>query len=276
MPPNRANSIRLQRSADLFAMAVICGALSLAPAWARVTSDPTTEHDQCVAQAEADPEAALARARQWSNSGGGFDADHCAAMALFDMNHYADAAAAFDKLARGMETSGLADQAAIYDQAGQAWLLANRPRAAKADLDAALRLTPNDPDLLIDRAESLAAAKDYWSAIDDLNRASDIAPNRAEIYAYRAAAYRALEALPLARQDIDRNLKLAPNNPVGLLERGNIERIQGDVAGARRDWVSVTRIAPDSAAATAAENNLARLGKIREDVAPHKAASGPS
>ena len=133
-----------------------------------------------MAQAETDPEAALARARQWSNSGGGFDADHCAAMALFDMNHYAEAAAAFDKLARSMEKSGLADQAAIYDQAGQAWLLANRPRAAKADLDAALRLTPKDPDLLVDRAEALAAAKDYWSAIDDLNRASDIAPKKPE------------------------------------------------------------------------------------------------
>jgi tetratricopeptide (TPR) repeat protein len=249
--------------------------LSFAPAFGRITSDPTSEHDQCVAEAETDPQAALARARQWSNAGGGFDADHCMAMALFDMNHYADAAVAFEKLAHGMENSGLSDQAAIYDQAGQAWLLANRPRAAKADLDVALRLTPNDPDLLIDRAEMLAAAKDYWSAIDDLNRASDLAPKKPEIYAYRAAAYRAVEALPLARQDIDRNLKLAPNNPVGLLERGNIERLQGDIAGAQRDWASVTRIAPDSAAATAAENNLARLGKIRENAAPHK-AKGPS
>lgn len=270
MQPSQANNIRLPPGAARFVLAFICAAVTLTPAAARITSDPTTEHDQCVAQAETDPEAALARARQWSNSGGGFDADHCAAMALFDLNHYAEAAAAFEKLAHGMGSSGLADQAAIYDQAGQAWLLANRPRAAKADLDAALRLTPNDPDLLIDRAEMLAAARDYWGAVDDLNRASDIAPNKADIYAYRAAAYRALEALPLARQDIDRNLKLAPNNPVGLLERGNIERIQGDVAAARRDWVSVTRIAPDSAAATAAENNLVRLGKIREKVAPRK------
>lgn len=273
MRPSQANSLWQMRRVGLISAALAGAWLSLMPASARVTSDPTTEHDRCVAEAERDPEAALARAEQWSNSGGGFDANHCAAMALFDMNHYAEAAAAFDKLARGMDSSGLSDQAALYDQAGQAWLLANRPHAAKMDLDAALRLMPKDPDLLIDRAEALAAAKDYWGAIDDLNRASDIAPNKAEIYAYRAAAYRMLETLPLARQDIERNLKLAPNNPVGLLERGNIERLQGDVAGARRDWVSVTRIAPDSAAATAAENNLARLGKVRENLGK---AHGPS
>ena len=91
-----------------------------------------------------------------------------------------------------------------------------------------------------------------------------------------AAAYRALDALPLARQDIDYNLKLAPNNPVGLLERGNIRRLQGDVAGARGDWLSVTKLAPGSTSAAAAERNLARLGKVREQQFPRKAKDGPS
>lgn len=239
-------------------------------------SDPTGEHDQCVTEAETDPEAALARAKQWSNSGGGFEADHCIAMALFDMKHYAEAARLFEKLAEGLASVGLVEQAQVYDQAGQAWLVANQARAAKVDFDAALRLTPDDPDLLIDRAEALAAAQEYWSAIDDLNRASDLAPKKAEIYVYRAAAYRAVDALPLARQDIDYNLKLAPNNPVGLLERGNIRRLQGDVAGARRDWVTVTKVAPGSSEAAAAADNLTRLGKIREQAFPRKDADGPS
>jgi tetratricopeptide (TPR) repeat protein len=258
------------------------GALLLVALWsyaafgAQPTLDPDFEHDQCVAQAETDPQAALSRAKQWSNEGGGFNADHCAAMALFYMKHYAEAARLFEKLARGLAPEGLVEQARVYDQAGQAWLVANQPQSAKADFDAALRLTPVDPDLFIDRAEALAAAKDYWAAIDDLNRASDLAPKRPEIYLYRATAYRALEALPLARQDIELNLKLAPNNVVGLLERGNIRRMQGDVAGARRDWLSVTKIAPGSASAAAAEENLTRLGKIREESSPHKSGGGPS
>lgn len=244
---------------------------------ALVSSDPATEHDLCVSQAETDPEAALARAKQWSNSGGGFDADHCAAMALFDMKHYAESARTFETLARRMATAVPADEARIYDQAGQAWLAGDQPLAAKADFDAALRVSPDDPDLLIDRATALAAAKQYWNAIDDLNRASDIVPSRAEIYAYRAAAYRALDVPALARQDIERNLKLAPNNPVGLLERGNILRMQGDVLGARRDWLSVTKIAPGSAMAEAAAQNLSRLGAVRDDLSsPRRKTQGPS
>jgi tetratricopeptide (TPR) repeat protein len=263
-----------RRWTGTLAIAALCGTMSVSAAAAG--SDPTNEHDQCVAQAETDPQAALARAKQWSNSGGGFDADHCAAMALFDLRQYAEAARLFDKLARTMDTGGLADQARMYDQAGQAWLVADEPKSAKADFDAALHLTPSDPDLLIDRAEALAAAKEYWRAIDDLNHASDLAPKKAEIYVYRAAAYRAIDSLTLARQDIEYNLKLAPNNPVGLLERGNIRRMQGDVAGARRDWLSVTKVAPDSSSATAAAQNLSRLGKIREESFPRKAEDGPS
>ncbi|HEX4111553.1 MAG TPA: hypothetical protein VH020_03380 [Stellaceae bacterium] len=273
MRPKRANSIPIRHLIH----ALLLAALWLSPALARVASDPTMEHDRCVGEAETDPEAALARAKQWSNSGGGFDADHCAAMALFDMKHYAESARTFERLAQGMVKAAPADQARIYDQGGQAWLVDNRPLSAKTDFDAALRLTPNDPDLLIDRAEALASAKQYWNAIDDLNRASDLAPNKAEIYAYRAAAYRALDVPSLASQDIEQNLKLAPNNPVGLLERGNIRRLQGDVAGARRDWLSVTKIAPGSTMAGAAAQNLARLGAIRDEPGfPRKSTAGPS
>lgn len=270
----RANSAPFRDWAAAFLFAASCGIAT--PDQVSAASDPTAEHDQCVAQAETDPQAALARARQWANAGGGFDADHCAAMALFDMKQYAEAARAFEKLARGMDTEGLVEQARIFDQAGQAWLVAGQPGSAKTDFDAALRLTPHDPDLLIDRAEALAAAKEYWRAIDDLNLASDLAPKKAEIYVYRAAAYRALDALPLARQDVEYNLKLAPNNPVGLLERGNIRRFQGDVAGARRDWLSVTKVAPGTPSAVAAEQNLARLGKTRDQTFPRKATDGPS
>ena len=231
---------------------------------AAATSDPETEHDKCVAAAQSDAPAALARAKQWSNQGGGPEADHCAAMALYDMKHYADAARGFEKVAREMTNAAPSDDARIYDQAGQAWLVANRPRSAQIDFDAALRLAPDDPDLLIDRAEARANQKRYWQAIDDLNRASDLAPMRADIYLYRAAAYRAVSEIEMASEDIARNLRLQPNNPVGLLERGNIRRLRGDIVGAHQDWVKVTTIAPGSLEAAAAEDNLARLGAIRE------------
>ena len=222
--------------------------------------DPNAEHDLCVEMARKDPNAALDRATQWSKKGGGFPADHCAAMALFEMDRYREAAEAFDKLAKSMTKEAPAARARIYDQAGQSWLVGDDPARAKADFDAAINLVRTDPDLLIDRAEASAATKQYWNAIDDLNHASDLAPQQADIYVYRAAAYRAVEALDLALEDAEHNLKLAPDNPVGLLERGNIRRLKGDITGARQDWISVAKQVPGSQLASAAQSNLAHLG----------------
>jgi tetratricopeptide (TPR) repeat protein len=205
----------------------------------------------------------LAQAKLWSNQGGGLEADHCAAMALFGLRQYREAAASFERVAQGMTDAGMQDRAQIYDQAGQARLVADDVAQAKSDFDAALRFAPRDPDMLIDRAEALATLRQYWDAIDDLNRASDVAPEKPEIYLYRAAAYREVDALELAREDIDRHLKLVPNNPVGLLERANIRRLAGDVPGAKGDWQSVVKLAPGTPEAVAAQVNLDRLGPTR-------------
>ena len=246
------------------AWAIPALAAGTAPAPAPPASDPTAEHDRCVADTDTDPQGALARAKQWSNQGGGFDADHCAAMALFAMKKYKDAAAAFEALAHGMAAAAPQARARVYDQAGQTWLVAEQPAKAKADFDAAINFSPSDPDLFVDRAEALAGMQRYWDAIDDLNHASELAPTKPEVFAYRAAAYRALNSLDLARDDIETNLRLAPNNPIGLLERGNIRRIAGDVAGAKADWQAVVRFAPGSISAEAAAQNLTRLGATRD------------
>jgi tetratricopeptide (TPR) repeat protein len=254
----------------------VVGILAVAPVPA-VMADPPSQHDRCVADAAKDPAAGLAQATQWLHKGGGPEADHCRAMALYDLRRYPEAAKAFEKAARGIAGNAPAIAAQVYDQAGQAWLVANRPGSAETDFAAALQLTPKDPDLLIDRAEALAADRKYLAAIADLNEAAKLAPNRAVIYAYRAAAHRALDQLDAARRDIARNLKLAPNNPVGLLERGNIRRLEGDITGAHRDWLEVARLAPGSPEGAAARQNLARLGAIRPSPEPdHRPGRGPS
>jgi tetratricopeptide (TPR) repeat protein len=269
---------RVSRSSFFFiriASTVFFGTVLAASALAATNAapDPNVEHDRCVELARNDPQAGLDRAKQWSKQGGGFAADHCAAMALFDLKRYRDAADAFDKLAKAMVTEAPADRARVYDQAGQAWLVGEDPVRAKADFDAAINLARTDPDFLIDRAEALAATKQYWNAIDDLNRASDLAPQQADIYVYRAAAYRAVEAFDLALEDAEHNLRLAPDNPIGLLERGNIRRLRGDISGARQDWMSVAKLVPGSQLASAAESNLSHLGV--PDAGPGKPASKP-
>jgi len=216
-------------------------------------------HDRCVALARDKPQEALEKAKVWRGEGGGFAADHCIAMALFEMKDYRGAAERFETLAADMMAEPSKQRANALDQAGQAWLDANDAARAKLNFDAALALDADDADLLIDRAEALAALHDYRGAVADLTHVLKIEPKRAEAYIYRGAAYRALDHMDLALQDIERGVRLDPNNPNGFLERGNVKLIKGDVAGARADWQRVIKLAPNSPAAAAAKTNLGNL-----------------
>jgi tetratricopeptide (TPR) repeat protein len=248
----------------LLLVAVLCllaGVACPLPAAAqRVGDDIATIHDRCVAFVRGNPKAGLERARLWKDQGGGFAADHCIAMALFQLKDYVAAAKLFETLATAMLGMPADQRAQALDQAGLAWLDAREPERAKAAFDGALALHGEDPDLLIDRAQALADLKRYWDAIDDLNRAIELAPKRADAYIYRGTAYRYVDARDLAAEDIDRGLALAPNSTMGLLERGNLRRLKGDAAGARQDWLRVTELAPDSLEAKAAKINLSGLG----------------
>lgn len=241
-------------------LATLLGAALAAPAAAqRQGDDVAVIHDRCVAYAHAHPREGLERAKLWRDQGGGFAAEHCIAMAMFELKDFAGAAKHFEELATRMIGMPPMQRAQTLDQAGQSWLDAGEPAHAKADFDAALSILGEEPDLLIDRAEAYAGMKQYWDAIDDLNRVIELAPNRADAYVYRGSAYRSVESLDLALEDVEHGLSLAPDMVLGLLERGNIKRLKGDVAGARKDWLRVVELAPNTPAAKDARINLARI-----------------
>jgi tetratricopeptide (TPR) repeat protein len=176
----------------------------------------------------------------------------CRAVALFALKRYGAAAKSFEALAQAMARAPAGLRAGVLDQAGQAWLLAGKPGRAYADCGAAVALRPDDPELLVDEAETAAAASYYDKAVEALDRVLQRNPGRLDALIYRAAAYRALHRLDPARIDIERALAEAPNSVPALLERGNIRSLDGDPAGARRDWARVVRLAPNSAAGRAA------------------------
>lgn len=223
---------------------------------------PSERYDSCLADTRRDPAAALKAAEDWREVGGGFPAEHCAAIALIGLQRYPEAAQRLEALAGQMMTEPAELRADALDQAGQAWLLANQPDRAKTAFDAALSFVPHKPDFLIDRSEALADGGHYWDAIDDLNRALQADPKNVDALVFRASAYRHVggtDALELANADANRALVLSPNSVPGLLERGNIRRLRGDNVGAKTDWQRVITLAPQSQAAHYARDNLAHI-----------------
>jgi len=216
-------------------------------------------YDRCLKLAKQNPGAAQSLAQTWHERGGAHPADHCAAVALFGLKRYREAATRLEALAQAMTTAPAGLRADVLDQAGQAWLLAGDPVRAYAAAGQALGLQPNDPELLLDRAEAAAAAGYYDKAIADLDHVLKTDPRRTDALIYRASANRALDRLDAALADIERALAQVPNSVPALLERGNIRRLNGDLEGARGDWQRIGQLAPGTQADMAAKANIERL-----------------
>jgi tetratricopeptide (TPR) repeat protein len=224
-------------------------------------------YERCMTLANENPAAARDLAESWRDRGGAHPADHCFAVALIGLKQYKEGALRLEKLAEAMVHAPPALRADVLGQAAQGWLLAGDPGRAYAADGAALGLRPEDPGLLVDRAEAAGSAGWFDKAIADLDRVLKAEPARLDALIYRASAYRALGRLGPAMEDISKALTQAPDSVPALLERGNIRRLGGDDDGARQDWLRVAQLAPGSAAAAAAKTNTERLA-IKGDIAP--------
>jgi regulator of sirC expression with transglutaminase-like and TPR domain len=175
------------------------------------------------------------------------------------MGNFTEAAERLESLAASMAARQPELAAGAFDQAGQAWTMADEPQRALNATAAGLKLAPDDIDLLIDRARAYATLGDFNAAIADLDKAQTLAPDRADILTYRASTWRFLKDLTKARADADAALKLEPKNAEALLERGNIRRLTNDPAGARQDWLEVVALAAGTPAGDFAKANLEKL-----------------
>src|SRR5262249_55246220 len=143
-------------------------AQAVTPSVPRNAEVDAATYELCMRLAKQDPAAAQKLALTWHARGGKHPADHCAAVALIGLKHYKEAATRLEALAQAMTTAPVSLRAEVLDQAGQAWGLAGDAARAYAAAGAAVALLPNDPDLLIDRAQAAAAAGYFDKAVDDL------------------------------------------------------------------------------------------------------------
>ncbi|WP_448191679.1 tetratricopeptide repeat protein [Azospirillum sp. sgz301742] len=249
-------------------------ALPLLLAGPALAAAPDSEElKACLTLAEAQPDAALERAKGWEDKGGGNPAKLCSALALFHRGDFAEAGRRLEDLATTLGHEDKRAGASLLGRAGWAWLRAGDNARAERLYSAALEYQPGDADLLVDRAIARAEGERFWDAIDDLNAVLAKDPKRADAWIYRAAAHKALSNNRQALADVAQALELKPGDPEALLLRGNLKALIGDGKGASDDWKLVVRVAPDSSPARVARSNLE--GIERSGGAP-KSAPAPA
>jgi tetratricopeptide (TPR) repeat protein len=237
------------------------------PAAIVTLADDDRTYRACMDRAVKEPADGFEDAMQWRDLGGGEAARHCVAIALLNLGRPVEAAERLEQLALSMRTRSDTLRARVLGQAGQAWLEAKDSERANAVLTAALELVPADVDLLVERSEALASAKNYWEAIDDLNRAIELNSRNAEAYALRSAAYRYVDSLDLAFEDANKAVELDKNLPEGFLERGILFRLQNKLPQARADWLQVLVLDGDGPTGDVARANIERL-ELKLDAQP--------
>ena len=220
-----------------------------------------SRYARCLDMVKRDASRALEAAQAWRGAGGGAAALHCSALALTALRRYPEAAQQLDEAAHDAMAGDAGLRAELLDQAGNAWMLAGRADKAVASLSGALAFSPNDADLLFDRARARGLAHD-WAGAD--GRSSAIIAqdsNRADVLVLRASARHAEGRKADARADLERALGVYPDYPEALVERGALKLEAGDKAGAAADWQQVLRDAPDSDAGAAARAHLGEMGQ---------------
>jgi tetratricopeptide (TPR) repeat protein len=222
---------------------------------ARADADPA-RYQRCVLQVKANAQAALEAARSWESEGGSTPAAHCAALAFLAMGHAADAAARLRDLADNDRTIGKELRADLYDEAGNAWLVAEQPDRAISALSSAIKLTSevNLPartaaTYYSDRARALTLVGDNVGARRDLNHSIALAPTAAAL-TLRARIKRESKDLAGAANDIARALSLDGSFAEAYLERGRLEVGHGQRNAARQDFLKAA---------------MAQEGPIREE-----------
>lgn len=236
----------------------------------------TSRYDACMQMAHDQPAEALNIALLWQEDMGGAPARHCEAVSLFNIAEYGEAGARFELIAedirvgRGMPVvdgkKTAADSvmyASMLSQAAQAWLMAGELDRANDAASRALSVVKKGSavhiEILLDRAQILAADEDYDLALEDIDAALIYDSQNLLALLFQAAGKRAVGQYVDAKSSIDRAYAIDPKNPSVLLERSNIAFMLGDKEAARQDLLIIVRDYPDSHAAPSARMNLERM-----------------
>lgn len=196
----------------------------MSPSTSHGASDPAKRYDTCLLRIHEDPENAFEFARSWIQLGGGAPAHHCAALALIEIGQAERGAEALETVARRADAGDSAMRAQLLDQAAAAWVSAGQPERALSALGAAMRITPDDPTLLLERARVWVLIEEWEKAAGDAAAAAARNADIAEAWTLLARAQWALERRTAAVDSLQRALALDPDDMAALLLRGEMRQ----------------------------------------------------
>ena len=218
-------------------------------------------YEQCLTEARAAPEKAIATATAWRLAGGGVPARHCLGIAYVAAGKFGQGALAFEQAARAADAANTTASGELWGQAGNAALLGGDAEKALDYFNAALAASAGDGrrqgEVLIDRARAAVELGKLVEAKDDLDKAVKLAPTTPDGWLLRATLARKDGRYDDAQRDVDAALKLVPADPDALLEAGNIAGLLGDTDTAKARWEAAVKADPKSEAGKAAAKALA-------------------
>ncbi len=218
----------------------------------------------CVKAVDADPAKAIELAGAWRVEGGGLLARQCLGLAYAAQKRWLPAATAFEQAAQQAELDKDARGGTLWVQAGNASLAAGDMVKARTAFDAALISGQIKGaaagEVHLDRARALVATGDTRAARADLDTAIKLVPADPLAWLLSATLARRTGDLQRAGVDIAEAAKRSPDDASVALEAGNIAIQSGSPSAARTAWRAAVKNAPDSPAGKSAAESLRRLG----------------
>ena len=235
----------------------------------------------CVALVRTAPSQAATEAQAWLEEAGSNRAmaRRCLGLAFAAQEQWAAAATVYDQAAQDAERANQPGRASFRAQAGNAWLAAGEAQRALQALDAALLTAGLDQaqrgQALLDRARAQVALGRADPARADLDSALQLVPNESLAWYLSAALARRSGDLVRAATDIGRARQLAPEDPDILLLAGTIVGQAGNMNEAYTLYRRVVELAPDSEAGRQAAASLATVREFEESVPAQTPAPEP-
>jgi tetratricopeptide (TPR) repeat protein len=184
--------------------------------------DDVARLNACITKSRTSAAEAYEDGLQWRLRGGSLLAEQCIALAQIEQGEYSQGAQRLLAIANASDGGAQDEKLGLLVKSANAFLLAEMPEDAKAALDFALSIAPDNSDVLFDRARTNAMLSQWSEAEADLTRAMATKAPLSLAFRLRAEARMQQGKYDLAENDVSEALRLDPSDADNYHVRGRV------------------------------------------------------